>query len=234
MSIQSMKKQVYLANKKLGKSGLVILTWGNVSMIDRTLGLVVIKPSGVSYRTMKEEDMVVVNLNGEVVEGSLKPSVDLLTHLELYKHFPLIESIVHDHSTFATAFAQAGKEIPPYGTTQGDTFYGSIPITQPLEKEEVENNYTQNTGLSIIKRFEKLDYQAIPGVLVYQHGVFAWGNDPDKAVENALIIEQCAKMAYLTLMINSKAEVLPKYLLDEHYLRKHGKKASYGQERIKK
>ena len=234
MSIQSMKKQVYLANQKLKETGLVILTWGNVSMIDRSLGLVVIKPSGVPYESMKEEDMVVVNLQGEVVEGGLKPSVDLMTHLELYKHFPMIDSIVHDHSTFATAFAQAGKEIPPYGTTQGDTFYGSIPITSPLKKEEVESDYTKNTGLSIIKRFENLNYQALPGTLVYQHGVFAWGNDPDKAVENALIIDQCAKMAYLTLMINSKAEVLPKYLLDEHYLRKHGKKASYGQERIKK
>jgi len=234
MSIQNMKKQVYLANQKLKETGLVILTWGNVSMIDRSLGLVVIKPSGVSYESMQEEDMVVVNLQGDVVEGNLKPSVDLMTHLELYKHFPMVNSIVHDHSTFATSFAQAGKEIPPYGTTQGDTFYGNIPITSPLKKEEVESDYTKNTGLSIIKRFNDLDYQALPGVLVYQHGVFAWGNSPEKAVENALIIEQCAKMAFLTLTLNPKTEPLSKYLLDEHYLRKHGKKASYGQEGKKK
>ena len=234
MSIQNMKKQVYLANQKLKETGLVILTWGNVSMIDRSLGLVVIKPSGVLYESMKEEDMVVVNLQGEIVEGNLRPSVDLMTHLELYQHFPMINSIVHDHSTFATAFAQAGKEIPPYGTTQGDTFYGSIPITSPLKKEEVESDYTKNTGLSIIRRFESLNYQAIPGALVYQHGVFAWGGSPEKAVENALIIEQCAHMAFLTLTLNPNAKPLSQYLLDEHYLRKHGKKASYGQEGKKK
>jgi L-ribulose-5-phosphate 4-epimerase len=229
--LEDLKKQVYESNIKLFKSGLVILTWGNASSIDRKLGLVVIKPSGVNYDTMKCEDMVVVDLDGKVIEGKYRPSVDLPTHLELYKAFPSVNGIVHDHSTFATSFAQAEKEIIPYGTTQADTFFGNIPCTLPLNKDEVENEYTKNTGLAIIKRFRNVDYLSCPGTLVANHGVFAWGNSIEEAVNNAITIEECAKMAYITLTINENVKRIPQYLSDVHYNRKHGKNHTYGQEK---
>lgn len=229
--LEELKKEVCIANIELFKQGLVVLTWGNVSSIDDKREYIVIKPSGVSYQDMKPEDMVVCDLSGKVIEGKLRPSVDLLTHIELYKAFPLIKSVVHDHSTFATSFAQAEKEIVPYGTTQADTFYGNIPCTMPLKKEEVENNYTKNTGLSIVRRFQNVDYLSSPGILVANHGVFAWGKSTTESVNNALIMEECAKMAYLTTQIKHDVKRIPQYLSDVHYNRKHGKNHTYGQEK---
>jgi len=227
--LEELKKKVYEANLRLSNSGLVCLTWGNVSAIDRKTNLVVIKPSGVAYSEMKIEDMVVCNLNGEVVEGKYRPSVDLLTHIEIYKNFPKVNAVLHDHSTYATSFAQAGKEIKAYGTTQADGFYGSIPLTRELTLEEVEKDYTKNTGKVIIERFKDLDYEAIPGVLVKNHGVFTWSTDLTRVVDNAITLEECAKMAYLSESINKDIKEIPQYLLDCHYKRKHGKNAYYGQ-----
>lgn len=228
--LEKLKESVYEANMRLAHSGLIVLTWGNVSAIDRETNLIIIKPSGVNYETMKIEDMVVCNLDGVVVEGKLRPSVDLLTHIEIYKKFLDVNAIVHDHSTYATSYAQANREIIPYGTTQADSFYGNIPLTRKLVKKEVENNYTKNTGLVIVERFKNLDYKDFPGCLVANHGVFCWGSDLKKALDNAIIIEECAKMAFLTESINKEVKKIPKYLLDVHYNRKHGKNKSYGQE----
>lgn len=227
--LEQLKRDVLRANRDLVKHGLVIFTWGNVSAIDRHSGLVVIKPSGMDYDTMTEDDMVVVNLDGEVVEGNRKPSVDLLTHVELYKSFDKIGAVAHTHSTFATAYAQAGKPIEPYGTTHADYFYGAIPCARALTKKEVDNDYERNTGKVIVQTFAKLDYDAIPAVLVDGHGVFAWGENAYKAVYNATVVEQCAKMAYLSRGINGELQPIDQYLLDRHYLRKHGKNSTYGQ-----
>ena len=227
--LEELKKRVYEENLRLKSSGLVILTWGNVSGIDREKGLVVIKPSGVPYSSMRESDMVVVNMDGKIVEGDLKPSSDLATHLELYKAFPKIGGVVHTHSTYAVAFAQAGRPLPAYGTTHADTFYGEVPCTRSLTKEEINKAYELNTGKVIVETFKGKDYEAIPSVLVRNHGPFSWGASPEKAVENALILEEVCKMALLSEAINPEIERVDQYLLDKHYLRKHGKNAYYGQ-----
>jgi len=226
--LKELKEQVFEANLDLVKHGLVIFTWGNVSAIDRDEGLVVIKPSGVSYNVMRPEDMVVVNLDGEIVEGKLKPSSDTPTHLVLYKSFPNIGGIVHTHSTYATAWAQAGKDIPNIGTTHADYFSDNIPCTNDMTREEVEGEYEKETGKVIVKRFEKLNPDFIPGVLVKNHGPFSWGKDAHEAVHNAVVMEQVAKMAFISLNINPNLTMNP-YLITKHFQRKHGKNAYYGQ-----
>ena len=227
--LEQLKERVCQENKRIKTSGLVVLTWGNVSAIDRESGLVVIKPSGVSTETMKPEDMVVVNLDGVVVEGSYRPSSDTPTHLYLYKAFPDIGGIVHTHSCYATSFAQSGMPIPPLGTTHADQFYGEVPCSRPLTDEEINTEYEANTGKVIAETFAELDYNAIPAVLVNQHGVFTWGKTCEKAVEVAITLEEVAKMAMNTVLINPSATCVGKTLLDKHYLRKHGKNAYYGQ-----
>lgn len=230
---QSLKEKVLKANKALVNAGLVILTWGNASEIDRNLGVVAIKPSGVSYDNMKAEDIVITDLDGNIVEGSLNPSSDLKSHLALYKAFPEIGGVVHTHSTYATAAAQAGKDIPCYGTTHADTFYGSIPVTRTLSKEEVETEYELNSGLVIVEHFKKnnLDVMACPAALIRNHAPFTWGKDCFKAVEASIVLEEVAKMAALTLTFDNKAEEAPQYLQDKHYYRKHGANAYYGQKK---
>ena len=226
--LKELKEQVFEANLDLVKHGLVIFTWGNVSAIDRDEGLVVIKPSGVSYDVMKPEDMVVVNLDGEIVEGKLKPSSDTPTHLVLYKSFSNIGGIVHTHSTYATAWAQAGKDIPNIGTTHADYFSDNIPCTNDMTREEVEGEYEKETGKVIAKRFEKLNPDFIPGVLVKNHGPFSWGRDALEAVHNAVVMEQVAKMAFISLNINPNL-TMNQHLITKHFQRKHGKNAYYGQ-----
>ena len=225
---EEIKERVYRANMRLKTSGLVVLTWGNVSEIDRERECVVIKPSGVSYDVMSAEDMVVVDLNGNVIEGRLNPSSDLPTHLELYKAFDNIAGITHTHSRWATIFAQAGKSIPPLGTTHADTFYGAVPITRKLTSTEICGEYEKETGKVIIEAFKKINPVDIPAVLVNSHGPFTWGESADKSVENAIILEEVAMMAWNSLNINPNIE-FQKDLLDKHYLRKHGKNAYYGQ-----
>ncbi len=228
--LKDLKKIVLKANLDLVKHDLVLFTWGNVSGIDRKNRLVVIKPSGVSYKEMKTDDMVVVDLEGNIIEGNLKPSSDTPTHLVLYKNFEKIGGIVHTHSEWATSWAQAGKAIPPYGTTHADYFYGEIPCTRKLSKDEIEGAYEKNTGNVIVELFKKLDYNAIPGVLVKSHAPFTWGKDADEAVHNAVVLEEVAKMAFRTELLDN-TEPVDKYLLDKHYLRKHGKNAYYGQKK---
>lgn len=230
--LEELKAKVYKANMDLLKHGLVIFTWGNVSGIDRDKGLVVIKPSGVEYDVMKAEDMVVVDLNtGEVVEGTLNPSSDTPTHLVLYRNFPDIGGVVHTHSTYATAFAQAGRDIPNVGTTHADYFYRDIPCTRDMTKAEVKGSYELETGNVIVDEFLNLrsfNPNVTPGVLVKNHGPFSWGESPDKAVYNAVVMEQCAKMAYIALGINPDLSMNP-LLIEKHYQRKHGPNAYYGQ-----
>lgn len=226
--LKTLKERVLHSNLSLVKHGLVIFTWGNVSGIDREKGLVVIKPSGVSYDDMKADDMVVVDLEGNVVEGDLNPSSDTPTHLVLYKNFEKTGGIVHTHSEWATSWAQAGRPIPAYGTTHADYFYGEIPCTRKLTKKEIDEDYELNTGKVIIERFKELDYEALPGVLVYGHAPFAWGADPEEAVHNAVVMEEVAKMALRTEVLGNTNPV-DKYLLDKHYMRKHGKDSYYGQ-----
>ncbi len=228
--LSKLKKQVLKANLDLVKHGLVLFTWGNVSGIDREKGLVVIKPSGVDYDGMTADDMVVVDLDGNVVDGTLKPSSDTPTHIELYKAFPDIGGIVHTHSTYATAFAQAGRAVPAYGTTHADYFHGDVPCARALTQEEIDTAYEQNTGFVIIETLRDMEVMATPGILVKNHGPFAWGKTPDEAVYHAAVLEQVAKMAVLTEAINPEAPRADQYLLDKHYLRKHGKNAYYGQE----
>ena len=232
--LEKLKEIVYKQNMRLKESGLVVLTWGNVSGIDREKGLVVIKPSGVPYSEMKPEDMVVTDLNGKVVEGSLRPSSDLATHLELYKSFPHIGGVVHTHSTYAVAFAQAGRDLPPYGTTHADAFYGEVPCTRALSKEEIEEAYELNTGKVIVETFQDKDYEAVPAVLTRNHGPFTWGNSPEKAVENAIVLEEVSKMALLSETLNPDIKPVDQHLLDKHYFRKHGKNAYYGQRENRK
>ncbi|MBQ8140692.1 MAG: L-ribulose-5-phosphate 4-epimerase [Clostridia bacterium] len=229
--MEELKERVFLENLKLVKNGLVVLTWGNVSAIDRARGLVVIKPSGVDYSVMKAEDMVVVDMNGNTVEGDLRPSTDLPTHLYLYRAFPEIGGVVHTHSVNASVWAQAGRDIPAYGTTHADVFYGTIPCTRPLTEEEVENAYEYNTGKVIAGCFSERDYLATPAAIVKNHGPFVWGVTPEKAVENAVTLESVAEMALKTEFIGGAENVVPQYLLDKHYFRKHGKHAYYGQEK---
>ena len=229
--LEQLKQSVLEANLLLPKYGLVTFTWGNVSGIDRETGLVVIKPSGVAYEGMTVEDMVVVDLNGKVVEGKWKPSSDTPTHVELYKAFPNVGGIVHTHSSYATSWAQAGRDIPCYGTTHADYFYGDIPCLRCLTKEEIEEAYEKNTGLLIVSEFTRLgkDPKAVPGCLCKNHGPFTWGKDPLEAVHNAVVLEECAKMAYRCEVINPQVRPAPRELQDKHYLRKHGKNAYYGQ-----
>ena len=227
--LKELKERVYLANRLLKDSGLIVLTWGNVSQIDRENGLIVIKPSGVAYDAMSAEDMVVVDLQGRIVEGKLKPSSDLPTHIELYKAFPQIGGITHTHSRWATVFAQAGMPIPALGTTHADTFYGTVPVTRKMTEEEIAGEYEKETGKVIVEAFSEIDPNAVPAALVYSHGPFIWGKDAMKSVENAIVLEETAMMAWNTLCLNPKAE-LQQALLDKHYLRKHGSNAYYGQE----
>lgn len=227
--LSELKEKVLKANLELKEKGLVTFTWGNVSGIDREKGLVVIKPSGVEYSVMTAEDMVVVDLSGNKVEGKYKPSSDTPTHLVLYKAFQNIGGVVHTHSRWATSWAQAGRGIPAYGTTHGDYFYGEIPCTRKMTAEEINGEYEKETGNVIIEAFKNISAKDIPAVLVHSHGPFAWGKDPQDAVHNAVVLEQLAFMAYHTEAINSKAEVMQQELLDRHYLRKHGKNAYYGQ-----
>lgn len=229
--LEELKEKVFRANLNLVKNGLVIFTWGNVSGIDREKDLVVIKPSGVNYDEMKASDMVVVNLQtGQVVEGELKPSSDTPTHLVLYRAFPEIGGIVHTHSTYATAWAQAGKNIPNIGTTHADYFLDDIPCTTDMNEKEVRGDYEQETGNVIVKRFKNISPVFTPGVLVKNHGPFSWGKDADEAVHNAVVMEQVAKMAFVSLMINPQTSMNP-LLIDKHFSRKHGPNAYYGQKK---
>jgi L-ribulose-5-phosphate 4-epimerase len=228
--LEDLRRQVLEANLELNRKGLVVYTWGNVSGIDRGRGLVVIKPSGVAYEAMTVEQMVVVNLDGEVVEGDLRPSSDLPTHLELYRRFPNIGGVAHTHSTYATGWAQAGMELPCLGTTHADHFYGSVPCTRALTQKEVAQEYELNTGRVIVETFANFGPDAVPAVLVAQHGPFTWGKDPMDAVRNSVVLEEVAKMASTALGINPHPRAVPQYLLDKHYFRKHGKDAYYGQD----
>ncbi|MBR4906240.1 MAG: L-ribulose-5-phosphate 4-epimerase [Clostridia bacterium] len=229
--LEELKKHVLEANLLLPKFGLVTFTWGNVSAIDRESGLAVIKPSGVPYEGMTADDMVVVDLNGTVVEGKWRPSSDTPTHVELYKAFPEIGGICHTHSSYATSWAQAGRSVPCYGTTHADYFYGDIPCLRCLTKDEIEDAYERNSGTLIVSEFVrlKLDPTAMPAVLLKNHGPFTWGKDAATAVHNAVVLEECAKMAYRAEQINPSVQPAPQELLDKHYLRKHGKNAYYGQ-----
>lgn len=227
--LEELKKKVCEANLLLPKYNLVTFTWGNVSAIDRDSKLVVIKPSGVSYEEMTPDDMVTVNLNGEVVDGKYKPSSDTPTHLELYKAFPALGGIVHTHSRWATTFAQAGTGIPPLGTTHADYFYGEIPCTRAMTKAEIQGEYEKETGTVIIEAFKNIDPMSVPAVLVKSHGPFAWGADAEEAVHNAVVLEEAAFMAYHALTLTRGLSSMNRTLLDKHYLRKHGANAYYGQ-----
>ena len=229
MDTTALKNDVFERNLELVRHGLVVLTWGNVSGIDREAGLVAIKPSGVAYDRMTAEDIVVVDLEGKVVSGTLRPSSDLPTHLALYRAFPSVGGIVHTHSPKAVAWAQARRGIPAFGTTHADHFHGAVPCTRELTPAEVAEDYELNTGRVIEERFHDLDAEAFPGVLVAGHGPFTWGPTPRKAVENAVALEQIAAMALDTLRIDPDAEPAPSYVLDKHYFRKHGPGAYYGQ-----
>ena len=228
MELNRLKQQVYQANIDIVKHGLVIFTWGNVSAIDREKNLVVIKPSGVSYDNMKSDDMVIVDMEGKVVEGKYKPSSDTATHLELYKAFPEIGGVVHTHSTYATAWAQSGLDIPNIGTTHADYFSDDIPCTRDMTEEEVKGDYEKDTGTVIIERFKELNPVHVPGVLVKNHGPFSWGKDANDAVHNAVVLEQVAKMAFIAYQVNPNL-TMNKLLIQKHFLRKHGPDAYYGQ-----
>lgn len=227
--LEELKKKVYEANMELQRKKLVIYTWGNVSGIDREKGLVVIKPSGVDYDTMKAEDMVVVDLNGNVVEGYYNPSTDTPTHLVLYNKYPEIGGVVHTHSEWATTFAQAGMSIPAFGTTHADYFYGDILCTRDLTDEEINGEYEKETGNVIVETIGEKDPLEVPAIVVKNHGPFAWGKDPDSAVYNAVVLDKVAEMAYKTMTLNSRVVGVKQTLLDKHYLRKHGANAYYGQ-----
>ncbi len=229
--LEELRKRVYEANMLLPAHGLVTFTWGNVSEIDRESGLFAIKPSGMDYDKLKPEDMVVVDLEGNKVEGKYNPSSDTATHVELYKAFPEIGGIVHTHSSYATSWAQAGRDIPCYGTTHADYIYGEVPCLRCLTKEEIEDAYEKNTGLLIVNEFKKMgkEIMAVPAVLCKNHGPFAWGKNAMDAVHNAVVLEEVARMAYRTELINPKVAPAPQELQDKHYYRKHGANAYYGQ-----
>lgn len=227
--LENLKKQVYEANMELQRKGLVIYTWGNVSGIDRDSGLVVIKPSGVDYDTMKAEDMVVVDLQGNIVEGKYNPSTDTPTHLVLYNTYSSIGGIVHTHSEWATTFAQAGMDIPAFGTTHADYFYGDVPCTRDLTNEEISGEYEKETGNVIVETIGNKDPLEIPGIVVKNHAPFTWGKDPDSAVYNSVVLDKVAQMAYNTMSLNPRVARVKQHLLDKHYLRKHGANAYYGQ-----
>lgn len=227
--LTALKEEVLAANLELKNRNLIIYTWGNVSGIDRERGLVVIKPSGVPYEELRAEHMVVVDLAGKVVEGNLKPSSDTPTHLYLYQNFPEIGGVVHTHSPWATVWAQAEKGIPCLGTTHADYFYGEVPCTRRLTADEIKDEYELNTGKVIVERFSGLNYRDFPGVLVANHGPFTWGKDPAEAVQNSVVLEEIAKLAFYTKVLDGTATVISQELLDKHYLRKHGAGAYYGQ-----
>ncbi|KRN21880.1 L-ribulose-5-phosphate 4-epimerase [Lacticaseibacillus camelliae] len=229
--LEKLKEEVYEANMQLPKLDLVTFTWGNVSGIDRDAGLFVIKPSGVPYETLQPSDMVVVNLKGEVVEGKLRPSSDTPTHVVLYNAFPDIGGIVHTHSPYAVTFASANMDVPALNTTAADTFYGDVPVSEPLSKAQIERAYEKETGEVIVKTFadRHLDHDAVPAVLVSQHGPFTWGATPAKAVYNAKVLEVVSQIDYQAMTLSAKDNHVPQYLLDKHYYRKHGKNAYYGQ-----
>lgn len=226
--LDSLKQRVFKANLDLVRHGLVIHTWGNVSGKDPATGLIVIKPSGVSYDTMKEEDMVVMDADGKVVEGSFKPSTDAPTHIILYKEFGMIGGVVHTHSTYATSWAQSGRAIPAFGTTHADHYHGEVPCTRILTDQEIYTDYEINTGRVIVESFGKIDPMAVPSALVHSHGPFCWGEDPEKAVYNAIALEEIARMAFNTVMLE-RTEQVEQSLLDKHFKRKHGRDAYYGQ-----
>ncbi len=232
--LEELKKQVYEANMELPRRGLITYTWGNVSGIDREKGLFVIKPSGVDYSILKAEHMVVMDLDGNKIEGDLNPSSDTATHLELYKAFGEIGGIVHTHSPAATAWAQAGRSLPCYGTTHADYFYGEIPCARNLTEEEIEDGYEKNTGLVIVETFKGKNPVYVPAVLCKNHGPFAWGKDADEAVHNAVVLEEVAKMNFMTEMLNPKVEPAPECMQNKHFLRKHGPGAYYGQKNLHK
>ena len=228
--LEELKKEVYEANLLLPKYKLVTFTWGNVSAIDRKSGLIVIKPSGVDYEKMSPEDMVVVDLDGNVVEGKYKPSSDTPTHVKLYNDFAEVGGIVHTHSRWATIFAQTGKCIKPYGTTQADYFYNEIPCTRDMTAEEIKSNYEYNTGAVIVDTFKHINPTHVPAVLVKNHGPFTWGKDAMDAVHNAVVLEEVAMMAWNTeVLMNHTIETMPKELIEKHFMRKHGPNAYYGQ-----
>ena len=229
MLLPQLREQVLEANLELVRRGLVLYTFGNASGISRERSLVVIKPSGVPYEKMKPEHLVVTDMEGKIVEGDLRPSSDLPTHLVLYQAFPRIGGVAHTHSEYATSWAQARKPIPCFGTTHADYFYGPVPVTSVMKDSEIATEYEKNTGHAIVRTFEKLDYTAVPAVLVANHAPFAWGPDPESAAHNAAIVEAVARMAYFTIAINRAAEPVGKGLHDKHYLRKHGSNAYYGQ-----
>ena len=231
--LEKLKQKVYEANMMLPKYGLITFTWGNVSGIDRASGLFVIKPSGVEYDKLRPEDMVVVDLEGKKVEGELNPSSDTETHRLLYREFPNIGGVVHTHSRWATSFAQAGQGVRDYGTTQGDYFYGEIPCTRDMTAEEIQSAYEYNTGVVIVERFKKygINPDNVPAVLVKNHGPFCWGTDAFNAVHNAVVLEECAFMAFHTQMLTGDRDPMPQVLLDKHFLRKHGPNAYYGQKK---
>ena len=226
--LKELKDIVFKANLDLVRHGLVIHTWGNVSGRDKKSGLIVIKPSGVDYESMKPEDMVVIDPEGKVVEGKFKPSTDAPTHLLLYNSWPEIGGVVHTHSSYATSWAQAGKAIPPFGTTHADHYYGEVPCTRLLTDNEIETDYEINTGKVIVEKMGKVDPLSIPSVLVCSHGPFCWGKDADNAVYNAVALEEIARMAFYTVLLG-KNEPISQSLLDKHYKRKHGNNAYYGQ-----
>jgi L-ribulose-5-phosphate 4-epimerase len=234
MLLPNLRAEVLEANLDLVRRNLVLSTFGNASGVSREEGLIVIKPSGVPYDGMKPEHMVVTDLHGKIVEGDLRPSSDLPTHAALYRSFHAIGGIAHTHSEYATAWAQARKPIPCFGTTHADYFHGSIPLTEPMSNDEIEGEYEANTGVAIIRAFEKIDPMSIPAVIVANHGPFAWGSSPSKAAENAWMLEAAARLAYLTVTINTDAGCIDKTLHDKHFLRKHGKNAYYGQPGSKK
>ncbi|MBD2847848.1 L-ribulose-5-phosphate 4-epimerase [Paenibacillus sp. IB182496] len=229
--MESLKQEVWKANMALPEHGLVTFTWGNVSGVDRESGYVVIKPSGVPYEELRPEQMVVVDLDGNVVEGDCRPSSDTATHVLLYRSFPRIGGIVHTHSPWATSFAQAGRGIPALGTTHADYYYGEVPCTRPMTRAEIEGAYEAETGHVIVETFERagLDPLQIPAVLVHSHAPFCWGKDADNAVHNAVVLEEVAAMALRTYQLNPDTPPMDRHLLDRHYLRKHGAGAYYGQ-----
>jgi len=231
--LATLREEVLEANLDLVRRGLVLSTFGNTSGVDREHGLIVIKPSGVAYENMKPEDLVVTDLDGKLVEGTLRPSSDLPTHAALYRVFPSIGGIAHTHSEYATAWAQACKSIPCLGTTHADYFHGPIPVTEVLNEDEIAGEYERNTGAAIIRTFANVDVMAIPAVLVANHGPFAWGGDPQTAAETAWMLESVARIAYLTVNINPRTSDIGKSLHDRHFLRKHGEKSYYGQLRAK-
>jgi L-ribulose-5-phosphate 4-epimerase len=234
MLLQSLREEVLEANLELVRAGLVLYTFGNASGISRADNLVVIKPSGVPYQSMKAEDLVVTDLEGKTLEGAFRPSSDLLTHLVLYKTFPNIGGVVHTHSEYATAWAQARRSIPCLGTTHADYFYGAIPVTAVMKEQNIVSEYEKNTGQEIVQSFEQQSYEEIPAVLVANHGPFAWGPTAKSAAHNAVVLESIARTAYFTTVLNQEAPAIARELHDKHYLRKHGSNAYYGQPKDKR